>query len=81
LADLLVLIARFIEYSGAMILFGSSLFLLYGGPIASDPKSSDLIWAKHLLIGAGMAMMERTPHEQSIPSPRKMVRAPERKDD
>jgi putative copper resistance protein D len=60
LADLLVLISRFIEYSGAMILFGSSLFLLYGGPIASDARSSDLIWTKHLLIGAGIGLFGAT---------------------
>jgi putative copper resistance protein D len=60
LANLLVLISRFIEYSGAMILFGSSLFLLYGRPIASDAAGSDLVWTKHLLMGAGVGLLGAT---------------------
>ena len=60
LADLLVLISRFIEYSGAMILFGSSLLLLYGRPIATDATTSDLVWTKHLLIGAGIGVLGGT---------------------
>jgi len=60
LADLLVLISRFIEYSGAMILFGSSLFLLYGRPIASDATASDLMWTKHLLTGAAIGILVAT---------------------
>ena len=60
LADVLVLVSRFMEYSGAMILFGSSLFLLYGRPIASDAKASDLIWTKHLLIGAAIGIVVAT---------------------
>jgi putative copper resistance protein D len=60
LADVLVLVSRFMEYSGAMILFGSSLFLLYGRPIASDATASDLIWTKHLLIGAAIGIVVAT---------------------
>ena len=60
LADLLVLISRFIEYSGAMILFGSSLFLLYGQPIASDTTGSELRWTRLLLMGAGIGLLGAT---------------------
>jgi putative copper resistance protein D len=60
LTDLLILVSRFVEYSGAMILFGSSLFLLYGRPIASDAATSDLMWTKHLLIGAGIGLLVAT---------------------
>jgi putative copper resistance protein D len=60
LAVLLILISRFIEYSGATILFGSSLFLLYGRPIASDSTTSDQMWTKHLLMGAGIGILGAT---------------------
>jgi putative copper resistance protein D len=60
LADLLVLISRFIEYSGAMILFGSSLFLLYSRPIVADATTSDLMWTKHLLTGAAIGILVAT---------------------
>ncbi len=60
LTDLLILVSRFIEYSGAMILFGSSLFLFYGRPIASDAIASDLVWTKHLLIRAGIGLLVAT---------------------
>jgi putative copper resistance protein D len=60
LTGLLILVSRFIEYSGAMILFGSSLFLFYGRPIASDAVTSDLMWTKHVLIGAGIGLLGAT---------------------
>ena len=60
MADLLVLVSRFTDYSGAMILFGSSLFLLYGRPIAADATHFDLIWTKHLLLGAGVGILAAT---------------------
>jgi len=60
LTDALILVSRFVEFSGAMILFGSSLFLLYGRPIASDATARDLVWTKHLLIGAGAGLLFAT---------------------
>jgi putative copper resistance protein D len=60
LTDVLTLVSRFIEYSGAMVLFGSSLFLLYGRLIASDATARDLVWTKHLLIGAGTGLLLAT---------------------
>jgi putative copper resistance protein D len=60
LTDALILISRFVEFSGAMILFGSSLFLLYAQPIASDATARDLVWTKHLLIGAGSGLLLAT---------------------
>jgi copper resistance protein D len=43
-----------------MILFGSSLFLLYGRPIAADATVSDLAWTKRLLIAAGIGLLAAT---------------------
>jgi putative copper resistance protein D len=43
-----------------MILFGSSLFLLYGRPIASEATPHDLVWTKHLLLGAGAGLLLAT---------------------
>jgi putative copper resistance protein D len=60
LTDFLILVSRFVEFSGAMILFGSSLFLLYGRPIVSSATASDLVWTKHLLIGAGFGLLVAT---------------------
>lgn len=52
MTDLILIISRFVEYSGAMVLFGSSLFLLYGKPVAANAPASDLRWTKHLLTAA-----------------------------
>ena len=60
MTDALILVSRFVEFSGAMILFGSSLFLLYGRPIAYDATARDLAWTKRLLIGAGAGLLFAT---------------------
>lgn len=43
-----------------MILFGSSLFLLYGRPVAPAAAASDLMWTKHLLRGAAIGILVAT---------------------
>ncbi len=60
LTDVLILVSRFVEYSGAMILFGSSLFLLYGRPITSDTKASHSTWTKRLFVRAGFGLLVAT---------------------
>ena len=60
MTDVLILGSRFVEYSGAMILFGSSLFLLYGRPITSDTKASHPTWTKRLFVGAGLGLLVAT---------------------
>lgn len=54
--DLLVIISRFVEYLGAMVLFGSSLLLLYGKPIPAVASAPDILWTKHLLSGGAIAL-------------------------
>jgi len=52
---------RFIQFSGAMILFGSSLFLLFGKLLPLDAKPAELAWAKSLIIGASLALLLAAP--------------------
>jgi putative copper resistance protein D len=53
LNGVLVVLARFADYSGAMILFGSSFFLLYS-PTTTAALSSDFLWTKRLLVWAAV---------------------------
>jgi putative copper resistance protein D len=52
---------RFIQFGGAMILFGSSLFLLFGKLLPIDAKPAELTWAKSLIIAASFALLLATP--------------------
>lgn len=59
LNGVLIVLARFADYGGAMILFGSSFFLLYS-PCAVAAPSSDFPWAKRLLAWAAVVMFAAT---------------------
>jgi putative copper resistance protein D len=59
LAGLVVVLARFFDYSGAMILFGSSLFLLYS-PIGRSEPTITLLWTKRLLFCAAVVTLLAT---------------------
>lgn len=47
----LVIAARFIQFAGAVILFGSPLFFLYGRPASGVGAPA---WRRPLLVGAGL---------------------------
>jgi putative copper resistance protein D len=60
LLDLLVGCARFVEYGAAMILFGSSLFFVYGQPFAPNIAAGKLQWTKHLLLAGAIGLLLAT---------------------
>jgi putative copper resistance protein D len=55
--DWLIICLRLIQFGGAMVMFGSSLFLLYGKLLPRDVKSSDLNWVRSLLTGASLLLI------------------------
>lgn len=59
--DWAVIGLRFIQFGGAMILFGSSLFLLFGKLLPLDARPPELTWAKSLIIGASLALLLAAP--------------------
>jgi putative copper resistance protein D len=60
LTDLLVIASRFVEYGGAMILFGSSLFLLYSHPFASPISPPGPVRVKYLLTCGALGLFIAT---------------------
>lgn len=48
-----VIALRLLQYAGAMVLMGSSLFFVYALPSSGDGSAAQARWARPLLIGAG----------------------------
>lgn len=59
--DWVIIALRFIQFGGAMILFGSSLLLLYGRLLPREAKPDELHWARVLLIQASLLLLIATP--------------------
>jgi putative copper resistance protein D len=59
--DWLIIGLRFIQFGGAMILFGSSLLLLYSRLLPADAKPTELQWAKFVMIGASLSLFVAAP--------------------
>lgn len=49
-----VIVLRLMQYAGAMVLMGSSLFFVYALPASGDGSAAEARWARPLLIGAGL---------------------------
>ncbi|HUE64343.1 MAG TPA: copper homeostasis membrane protein CopD [Rhizomicrobium sp.] len=58
--DAAIIILRFVQYSAAMVLFGSSLFLLYGGLLQPRPGAL-ASWPNRLLLLAALAIVVAAP--------------------
>jgi putative copper resistance protein D len=58
--DAILAALRFVEYGGAMILFGSSLLLIFGRLVPSSAGASDLAWTRRLLFPAALALLLAT---------------------
>ena len=59
--DWAIIALRFLQFGGAVILFGSPLFLLYGRLLPPDVKPAGLVWAKTLLLRASLILLIATP--------------------
>ena len=51
-----VVVLRLMQYAGAMILMGSSLFFLYALPRSGPGSAAETPWARGLLAGAGVLL-------------------------
>jgi putative copper resistance protein D len=51
-----VVVLRLIQYAGAMVLLGSSLFFVYALPARGESSAAELPWARKLLAGAGAVL-------------------------
>ncbi len=56
-AGLLADLARFLQYGGAVIVFGTALFCLKSLPPSGDASASHLRWPKPLLAGAALTLL------------------------
>lgn len=45
-------LCRFLDYAGAMVLFGSPLLLIYASPLSASAAPDDLKWIRRLLAAA-----------------------------
>jgi len=57
LAEAFLALCRFLAYTGAAILFGSPLLLLYGSPLSVSATAHDLKWIKLLLSAAALSVL------------------------
>jgi putative copper resistance protein D len=55
--DLAVVLLRWVQMTGAMILFGSSLFFLYALPHSGPASAAALRWPRPLLIVSALAVL------------------------
>jgi len=60
LAEAFLALCRFLAYTGAAILFGSPLLLLYGNPLSASATGRDLKWIKLLLSAAALSVLAAT---------------------
>lgn len=51
-----VVVLRLMQYAGAMVLMGSSLFFVYALPTSGEGSAAHAWWARPLLIGAGLLL-------------------------
>lgn len=51
-----VVALRLLQYAGAMVLMGSSLFFVYALPSSGDGSAAQARWARPLLLGAGLLL-------------------------
>lgn len=51
-----VVALRLLQYAGAMVLMGSSLFFVYALPSSGDGSAAQAQWARPLLLGAGLLL-------------------------
>ena len=51
-----VIALRLLQYVGAMVLMGSSLFFIYALPSSGDGSAAQVRWARPLLVGAGLLL-------------------------
>lgn len=52
-----VVLLRLLQFAGAMVLFGSSLFVLYGLPRSGPSSGAELGWPRRLLAWAAIAVV------------------------
>jgi putative copper resistance protein D len=55
--DLAVIVLRWVQMTGAMILFGSSLFFLYALPKSGAGSAAALRWPRPLLLASAVAVL------------------------
>lgn len=60
MAETLIAFCRFLEFVGAVVLFGSPLLLLYGSPVPASANDTDLRWTKLLLSWAAFTVLAAT---------------------
>lgn len=60
MAEALVSLCRFLEYAGAMVLFGSPLLLIYGSPLPASAPVNELKWIRPLLAAAALTVLTAT---------------------
>ena len=60
-ADVAIVCLRFVQYAGGMVLFGASLFFLYGKLIPRAGGSSDLTWTRKPLAVAAILLVVGAP--------------------
>jgi len=60
LAEAVIALFRFLEYAGAMVLFGSPLLLLYGSPFSASALARERNWVRPLLGAAALAVLIAT---------------------
>lgn len=51
-----VIALRLLQYAGAMVLMGSSLFFIYALPSSGEGSAAQSRWTRPLLIGAGLVL-------------------------
>ena len=51
-----VIILRLLQYAGAMVLMGSSLFFIYALPATGPGSAAEAPWTRRLLAGAGVLL-------------------------
>jgi putative copper resistance protein D len=54
--ELAVIVARLLQYLGAAILFGSSLFFIYALPGSGPASAAQRAWSRPLLVGAAILL-------------------------
>ena len=55
--DAAVIVLRWVQMTGAMILFGSSLFFLYGLPRTGPDSAAGQHWARPMLLASAAAVL------------------------
>lgn len=59
--EIIIICLRFAQYAGGMVLFGSSLFLLYGKLVPRMGQPSDLAWTRKPLVVSAILLVVGAP--------------------